>query len=102
MNIKLAISRLSKIEDVEVVTSARFNKNYLGAKSKLESITLSDESIIEVFGEDNFKIYIPVGDLKEILDYPTSITFLTRNIQILFRWDMPIETNERQGELSRI
>ena len=102
MSVKLAISKLSKIDDVEIVVSARFNKNYLGDKEKLKSITISDDSIIEVLGECGLKIYIPMNDLKEILDYPTSITLLTRNIQILFRWDMPVESNERQGELSRI
>ncbi|CEO36548.1 Uncharacterised protein [[Clostridium] sordellii] len=102
MNVKLAISKLSKIDEVEIVVSARFNKNYLGDKAKLKSITISDDSIIEVLGECGLKIYIPLYDLKEILDYSTSITFLTSNIQILFRWKLPIETNEGQGELSRI
>lgn len=102
MNVKLAISKLSKIDDVEIVVSARFNKNYLGDKAKLKSITISDDSIIEVLGECGLKIYIPMDDLKEILDYTTSITFLTRNIQILFRWDMLIKSNGGQGELSRI
>lgn len=102
MNVKLAISKLSKIDEIEVVVSARFNKNYLGDKAKLKSITISDDSIIEVLGECGLKIYIPLYDLKEILDYSTSITFLTSNIQILFRWKLPIETNEGQGELSRI
>lgn len=102
MNVKLAISKLSKIDEVEIVVSARFNKNYLGDKAKLKSITISDDSIIEVLGECGLKIYIPLYDLKEILDYSTSITFLTSNIQILFRWKLPVETNEGQGELSRI
>lgn len=102
MNVKLAISKLSKIDEVEIVVSARFDKNYLGDKAKLKSITISDDSIIEVLGECGLKIYIPLYDLKEILDYSTSITFLTSNIQILFRWKLPIETNEGQGELSRI
>lgn len=102
MNVKLAISKLSKIDEIEVVVSARFNKNYLGDKAKLKSITISDDSIIEVLGECGLKIYIPLYDLKEILDYSTSITFLTSNIQILFRWKLPIETNEGQGGLSRI
>ncbi|CEN90097.1 hypothetical protein [Paraclostridium sordellii] len=102
MNVKLAISKLSKIDEVEIVVSARFNKNYLVDKAKLKSITISDDSIIEVLGECGLKIYIPLYDLKEILDYSTSITFLTSNIQILFRWKLPIETNEGQGELSRI
>lgn len=102
MNVKLAISKLSKIDEVEIVVSARFNKNYLGDKAKLKSITISDDSIIEVLGECGLKIYIPSYDLKEILDYSTSITFLTSNIQILFRWKLPIETNEGQGELYRI
>ncbi|MDU4413994.1 hypothetical protein GKD08_06120 [Paeniclostridium sordellii] len=102
MNVKLAISKLSKIDEVEIIVSARFNKNYLGDKAKLKSITISDDSIIEVLGECGLKIYIPLYDLKEILDYSTSITFLTSNIQILFRWKLPIETNEGQGELSRI
>lgn len=102
MNVKLAISKLSKIDEVEIVVSARFNKNYLGDKAKLKSITISDDSIIEVLGECGLKIYIPLYDLKEILDYSTSITFLTSNIQILFRWKLPIETNEGQGELYRI
>ncbi|CEJ72403.1 Uncharacterised protein [[Clostridium] sordellii] len=102
MNVKLAISKLSKIDEVEIVVSARFNKNYLGDKAKLKSITISDDSIIEVLGECGLKIYIPLYDLKEILDYSTSITFLTSNIQILFRWKLPIEPNEGQGELSRI
>lgn len=102
MNVKLAISKLSKIDEVEIVVSARFNKNYLGDKAKLKSITISDDSIIEVLGDCGLKIYIPLYDLKEILDYSTSITFLTSNIQILFRWKLPIETNEGQGELSRI
>ncbi|MCR1876434.1 hypothetical protein NSA45_11190 [Paraclostridium bifermentans] len=102
MNVKLAISKLSKIDEVEIIVSARFNKNYLGDKAKLKSITISDDSIIEVLGECGLKIYIPLYDLKEILDYSTSITFLTSNIQILFRWKLPIETNEGQGELFRI
>lgn len=102
MNVKLAISKLSKIDEVEIVVSARFNKNYLGDKAKLKSITISDDSIIEVLGECGLKIYIPLYDLKEILDYSTSITFLTSNIQILFRWKLPIEPNEGQRELSRI
>ncbi|GAA0706072.1 hypothetical protein GCM10008904_14340 [Paraclostridium ghonii] len=102
MNIRLAISKLSKLEEAEVVTSARFNKNYLGAKGKLKSITMSDDEVVEILGEDGLNIYIPIADIKEILDYPTSITILTRNIQILFRWKISLETNEGDLELSKI
>lgn len=102
MNIRLAISKLSKLDEAEVVTSARFNKNYLGAKGKLKSVTLSDDDVVEILGDDGLNINTPVGEIKEVLEYPTSITFLTRNIQILFRWQVPIGANERQLELSKI
>ncbi|MEG2984112.1 MAG: hypothetical protein RR835_05390 [Peptostreptococcaceae bacterium] len=102
MNIRLAISKLSKLDEAEVVTSARFNKNYLGAKGKLKSITLSADEVVEILGDDGLNIHISVADIKEILEYPTSTTFLTRNIQILFRWKTLIEANRRHLELSKI
>lgn len=102
MNIRLAISKLSKLDEAEVVTSARFNKNYLGAKGKLKSITLSADDVIEILGDDGLNIHTPVSEIKEILEYSTSTTFLTRNIQILFRWQVSLEVNERHLELSKI
>lgn len=102
MNIRLAISKLSKLDEVEVVTSARFNKNYLGAKGKLKSVTLSDDEVVEILGDNGLDIDIRINEIKEILEYPTSTIFLTRNIQILFRWDIVLETNESNLGLSKV
>lgn len=86
LSIRKIISKLSKIDNVEVISSVRFNKNYLGTKGKLESITLNDENGIEILGRNGLNINFFELEIKEILEVEKSITISTPNIQVIFRW----------------
>ncbi len=41
---------------------------------------------VEIYGLNNFKLYIPVDEIIDIVEYPESLILYSLSFQVIFRW----------------
>ncbi|EMJ5511699.1 hypothetical protein ACKTKD_002718 [Clostridioides difficile] len=85
MKLKKLISKLSRLEDVEIVFHINVKNTPIISSIKLSSIIMSHDEV-EIHGLNNFKLYIPVDEIIDIVEYPESLILYSISFQVIFRW----------------
>ncbi|AWH78843.1 hypothetical protein [Clostridioides difficile] len=85
MKLKKLISKLSRLEDVEIVFHINVKNIPIISSIKLSSIIMNHDEV-EIYGLNNFKLYIPVDEIIDIVEYPESLILYSLSFQVIFRW----------------
>ncbi|HBF5909300.1 TPA: hypothetical protein KOS80_003357 [Clostridioides difficile] len=85
MKLKKLISKLSRLEDVEIVFHINVKNIPIISSIKLSSIIMNHDEV-EIYGLNNFKLYIPVDEIIDIVEYPESLVLYSLSFQVIFRW----------------
>ncbi|EIS9208168.1 hypothetical protein QPD62_18310 [Clostridioides difficile] len=85
MKLKKLISKLSRLEDVEIVFHINVKNIPIISSIKLSSIIMNHDEV-EIYGLNNFKLYIPVDKIIDIVEYPESLILYSLSFQVIFRW----------------
>ncbi|MBT2146782.1 hypothetical protein KK421_10465 [Clostridioides difficile] len=79
------MSKLSRLEDVEIVFHINVKNIPIISSIKLSSIIMNHDEV-EIYGLNNFKLYIPVDEIIDIVEYPESLILYSLSFQVIFRW----------------
>ncbi|PBE44027.1 hypothetical protein [Clostridioides difficile] len=85
MKLKKLISKLSRLEDVEIVFHINVKNIPIISSIKLSSIIMNHDEV-EIYGLNNFKLYIPVDEIIDVVEYPESLILYSLSFQVIFRW----------------
>ncbi|EQG16857.1 hypothetical protein QIG_3230 [Clostridioides difficile DA00065] len=76
---------MSRLEDVEIVFHINVKNIPIISSIKLSSIIMNHDEV-EIYGLNNFKLYIPVDEIIDIVEYPESLILYSLSFQVIFRW----------------